>query len=281
MPRIRTIKPEFWRNRALSTLPAFTRLVAIAILNVADDDGYFEADPLLIRGDVFPYEQDYGSITVALRELSGIGYVVFRTCSEKGEIGYIPNFKKHQVINKPGKSKLKEIYENSQGIEQLPEHSGSTTVVIREGYVLEQGTGNREQEQGDSPEPLRAFPLVEEPKSKKKPKPDFSEHPLPREIDTPQMRDAWRMWCKHRKEIGHALTETQMLAQLKELVKVGEPQAIRGIEYTVSRGWQGLRYPDESEQPAAKPREKTQAEKDAILAKVRADRAKEDGRYGA
>lgn len=133
----------------------------------------------------------------------------------------------------------------------------------------------------DSPEPSRASPLVEEPKGKKKPKPDFSEHPLPKEIDTPQMRDAWRMWCKHRKEIGHALTETQMLAQLKELVKVGEPQAIRGIEYTVSRGWQGLRYPDESEQLPAKPREKTQAEKDAILAEVRARRAKEDGRDGS
>lgn len=280
MPRIRTIKPEFWRNRALSTLPAFTRLVAIAILNVADDDGYFEADPLLIRGDVFPYEQDYGSITVALRELSGIGYVVFRTCSEKGEIGYIPNFKKHQVINKPGKSKLKEMYENSQVIEQLPDHSGSATVVLREGYVLEQGTGNREKEQGDSPAPSRASLSVEEQKSKKKPKPDFSEHPLPKEIDTPKMRDAWRMWCKHRKEIGHSLTETQMMAQLKEFVQVGEPRAIRGIEFTVSRGWQGLRYPEESEQPPVK-REKTQAEKDAILAKIRADRAREDGRDGS
>lgn len=117
-------------------------------------------------------------------------------------------------------------------------------------------------------------------RGKKTPPPDFSEHPLPKEIDTPAMREAWRMWCKHRKEIGHALTETQMLAQFKELVQVGEPRAIRGIEFTVSRGWQGLRYPEECEQPPIK-REKTQAEKDAILAKVRADRAKEDGRDGS
>lgn len=146
MPRIRTIKPEFWRNRQLANLSAFTRLVAIAVLNVADDEGYFEADPALIRGDVFPYEQDYGSITVALRELSGIGYVVFRTSPEKGELGYVPNFKKHQVINKPGKSKLKEIYENSQEILQLPDDSRSATVALPEDYRLEQGTGNREKE---------------------------------------------------------------------------------------------------------------------------------------
>ena len=146
MPRIRTIKPEFWRNRQLANISAFTRLVAIAILNVADDEGYFEADPALIRGDVFPYEYDYGSITVALRELSGIGYVVFRTSSEKGELGYVPNFKKHQVINKPGRSKLKEIYEKSQEITPLQNDSRSTTVALPEHYRLEQGTGNREKE---------------------------------------------------------------------------------------------------------------------------------------
>jgi|GEM_PF-2206181 len=148
MPRIRTIKPEFWRNRQLANLSAFTRLVAIALLNVADDEGYFEADPALIRGDVFPYEHDYGSITVALRELSEIGYVAFRACPEKGEIGHIPNFKKHQVINKPGRSKLKEIYENSKEILQFSDDYGSTTGVLPDDYRLEQGTGNREQGNG-------------------------------------------------------------------------------------------------------------------------------------
>jgi len=255
-------------------------LVAIALLNVADDEGYFEADPLLIRGDVFPYQDDSGSITVALRELSGIGYVVFRTCSEKGEIGYIPNFKKHQVINKPGKSKLKEIYDNSLGIDQLPDDYGSTTGVLHESYVPEQGTGNREKEQGDSSEPSRASPVEETKTGKRKQTPDFSELELPKEIDNPQMRDAWRMWCKHRKEIKHPLTETQAIAQLKEFAKVGVIKAVQGIQYTVSRGWRGIRYPEESEQLPAPPRQKTQEEKDAQLAQIRAQRAKEDTKRG-
>lgn len=160
MPRIRTIKPEFWRNKQLAALPPFTRLVAIALLNVADDDGYFEADPALIRGDVFPYEQDYGSITVALRELSGIGYVVLRECSDKGEIGFIPNFAKHQVINKKNSSKLSRYFNNQKTAEPensekhrenkesefttvvLREDYGSATVVLREDSRPEQGTGN-------------------------------------------------------------------------------------------------------------------------------------------
>lgn len=156
MPRIRTIKPEFWRNRQLAMLPDFTRLVAIAILNLADDEGFFEADTMLIRGDVFPYLEDYGSITVALRELSDVGYVAVKPTSEKGLIGRVANFRKHQVINKPTPSKLRVFFEKTDATGQLPEDYGSTTVA------LPPGTGNREQgkEQGEGKEALP--PTLEE-----------------------------------------------------------------------------------------------------------------------
>ena len=38
MARIRTIKPEFWRDEDLSGLPAETALLAIGLLNHADDE---------------------------------------------------------------------------------------------------------------------------------------------------------------------------------------------------------------------------------------------------
>ena len=107
MPRIRTIKPEFWRNRDLAILPEFTRLLAIAVLNLADDEGYFEADARLVRGDVFPYEEDSRRTHGGLTELSRIGYITIRTSKTKGEIGRVCNFEKHQVINRPTPSKLK------------------------------------------------------------------------------------------------------------------------------------------------------------------------------
>jgi hypothetical protein len=158
MPRIRTLKPEFWRNRQLAILPEFTRLLAIALLNIADDEGYFEADPRLIRGDVFPFEEDSRSTTVGLRELSGIGYVVIREHSSKGPIGYIPTFKKHQVINKARRSQLAVLFgeatpqnagENTENPRENDDY-GSTPVVVREDYGsttggLPPGTGNREQ----------------------------------------------------------------------------------------------------------------------------------------
>lgn len=65
--RIRTLKPEFWAHETLSRLPHFTRLMAIGLLNLADDEGYFYANPILIRAALFPFVDDSGTI----RERSG------------------------------------------------------------------------------------------------------------------------------------------------------------------------------------------------------------------
>ncbi len=146
MPRIRTIKPEFWRNRQLANLSPFTRLLAIALLNVADDEGYFEADVALIRGDVFPFEKDCVNIHGGLTELSRIGYVEIREHSSKGQIGLILAFQKHQVINRPSPSKLSDFFEESAVNYRENDDSLKTHGVFIEGSLLEQGTGNREKE---------------------------------------------------------------------------------------------------------------------------------------
>ena len=152
MPRIRTIKPEFWRNKTLAQQKEFTRLLAIALLNMADDEGYFEADEALIRGDVFPFEKDCKRIHGGLTELSRIGYLAIAEHSFKGKIGLVLAFQKHQVINRPTPSKLRQSFEECQGKSGQNIDSRRTHGGLTEGSVLEreQGTGNREGEQGDS-----------------------------------------------------------------------------------------------------------------------------------
>lgn len=150
--RIRTIKPEFWKHPVYARLPDHVRLIALGLLSVADDEGYFRADPALIRSDLAPFTEDYGSITVALQKLSDTGWITLKNHPEQGTIGKVVNFRKHQVINKPSPSKLKGYYE-------LPECSGSTTVALREDYHPEQGTGIREQGAGNA---LAHLPSVEE-----------------------------------------------------------------------------------------------------------------------
>lgn len=106
--RIRTVKPSFWKSETLSTVPKEHRLLAIALLNYADDDGYFQANEALIRGECFPFDEDSTSVRLGLDDLSNIGYLVLGTTPEGQRIGRVLNFLDHQKIDKATPSKLKD-----------------------------------------------------------------------------------------------------------------------------------------------------------------------------
>lgn len=145
MGRIRTIKPEFWRNEALSELPEFAHMLAAALLNYADDEGYFNANPRLIIAECFPLREPSMDTTVALRELSRIGYVTLGKGVDGRQYGRILAFNKHQTINKPVKSKIANISiswsDYSSTTVALPHGTGNGERGSRNGEV---GTGNEE-----------------------------------------------------------------------------------------------------------------------------------------
>jgi len=105
--RIRTIKPEFWSHEEMCQLSEFTRLMAIALLNYADDDGYFMANPRLVRCALFPFEDDSKKILGSIQDLSRAGYLEIGKDSEGRDVGRIVNFLLHQRIDKPKPSKIK------------------------------------------------------------------------------------------------------------------------------------------------------------------------------
>lgn len=105
--RIRTIKPDFWLHEGLCNCSEFARLLAIALLNWADDEGYFMANPILIRGQVFPFLDDSKKIPGALLELSRVAYIQIGEDSQKRAVGRIVNFTKHQRVDKPKPSEIK------------------------------------------------------------------------------------------------------------------------------------------------------------------------------
>jgi hypothetical protein len=121
--RIRTIKPEFWTDLKVSSLSYLARLLFIGLWNLADDEGRFKSDPRILKGFIFPVDDTttVKAIAGALRELSGSTLVVLREIDGE-QYGCCPNFRKHQVINKPSKSKLPEFTEDYR----------STTVVLPE-----------------------------------------------------------------------------------------------------------------------------------------------------
>jgi hypothetical protein len=101
MARIRTIKPQFWINEELGTVPRDARLLYIGLWNIADDRGVFQWRPGQILIQLFPYDRELSPANIEewLSKLEGINDIV--KFEEDGkEFGYIPNFSKHQDIKK-------------------------------------------------------------------------------------------------------------------------------------------------------------------------------------
>jgi len=127
----------------MTKLPYDTRLLALALLNYADDHGYFYADPELVRGAVLPRE-DSSNVRRMIDELSSGGpdSWIERIKNPKfGVIGRIRNFSLHQKIDRPQPSKIQPHWDSTNDRRTIDDHS-----------PLEQGTGNREQGTGKGEE---------------------------------------------------------------------------------------------------------------------------------
>lgn len=123
--RIRTIKPEFWMHEGLCRCSEFTRLLAIALLNWSDDEGYFMANPILIRGQLFPFLDDSKMIPRSLQDLSNVGWIRLGKDDQNRDVGMVVNFAKHQRVDKPKPSEIK-------GSIEFQEQSKNHTRIIQD-----------------------------------------------------------------------------------------------------------------------------------------------------
>lgn len=143
MARIRTIKPEFWKHEALSELPEATHMLAAALLNYADDEGYFNANPALVKAECCPLREPSVSIQGSLSELSRIGYIRIGRGKDGRLYGHIVRFADHQKVNRLTPSKIKDLKVDWEGYHgALTEPSLSPHGALTEPSLLE---GNREQ----------------------------------------------------------------------------------------------------------------------------------------
>lgn len=117
--RIRTIKPSFWKSESMASICHFSRLAAIALLNFADDEGFFVCSIPVIRGELFPFEEDSTNVRRAIDELSRIGFLVTGKTEEGKSIGRVTNFLEHQRIDRAQASEiagLEVIWDDSSNI---------------------------------------------------------------------------------------------------------------------------------------------------------------------
>ena len=107
MARIRTVKPEFFRHHSLYVAEVETglplRLAYAGLWTCADRAGRFRWRPEELKLDCLPYDDvDFSRV---LDALATRGFIVRYACptrndaSTADELGAIPSWSKHQVIN--------------------------------------------------------------------------------------------------------------------------------------------------------------------------------------
>lgn len=141
MGRIRTIKPEFWKNEDLSALTESTHMMAAALLNYADDEGYFNANEKLILAECSPLREPSTKIRRTIDELSRIGYLRLGTGPDGREYGHIVKFKQHQRVDRPKPSKIKDLQ-----ITWKDSTNNRRTIDEQSTQEVEQGTGKGKEE---------------------------------------------------------------------------------------------------------------------------------------
>ncbi len=106
MPRIRTIKPEYWSSPLIGELEFDTRLLFIALWNWADDYGRGTANPRELAGFAFPHDENVTARDIR-RMLGGIRRVFgveFYTVDGR-QYYAIPTWDEHQKIDKRSKQR--------------------------------------------------------------------------------------------------------------------------------------------------------------------------------
>lgn len=106
MPRIRSIKPEFWNDEKLGQEPESIMLTFIGLWNFSDDYGTVRAHQIWLKNQIYPYKDKlridvFSTWLDRLVELEAI--ILF---TYKGEsFYYIRTFRKHQKIDRPSKAR--------------------------------------------------------------------------------------------------------------------------------------------------------------------------------
>lgn len=101
MARIRSIKPEFWDDEHIASLPMECRLFYIGCWTFADDQGVFNANPSFLKSRIFPYDDELkvSEVKAWLNKLEQLKMIIPFTHS-RDNYYVIRTFADHQVVDK-------------------------------------------------------------------------------------------------------------------------------------------------------------------------------------
>jgi hypothetical protein len=133
MARIRSAKPDYWTDPLMCSLPRDIRSTFKGIWEVcADDHGRFLADARIIKGDVWPLDDDISlkKIEAWLNVLADSGRIQLYFVHGV-RYGFVRNWLKHQRVSHPSPSRFPE-----PPSENLRSHSGAIPESLASDSVL-------------------------------------------------------------------------------------------------------------------------------------------------
>ncbi|TAL70491.1 MAG: hypothetical protein EPN82_02450 [Bacteroidetes bacterium] len=107
MARIRTIKPEHWKDEDIAKVSMQANLLYIALWNFADDSGCIRDDSDYLKSEIFAWRKDVKShhVQTWLQELKEKNFIIpFQF--KNSDYLLIRTFNEHQRIDKPQVSKI-------------------------------------------------------------------------------------------------------------------------------------------------------------------------------
>lgn len=105
-PRIRSLKPEFFRDEKVQRLPVQARLLMIGLISHADDAGRLDGDPRAIGSQVFPLDGYSATKIDAWLELICDMGMIYRYHAIGIDWIEIKGWSTHQRVNRPTESTI-------------------------------------------------------------------------------------------------------------------------------------------------------------------------------
>lgn len=222
MARIRTIKPDFFKNEELAEMPAMNRLLFIGLWTQADREGRLLDRPKRLKAEIFPY--DNYDVDKGLNQLFEAGLIIrYKTNVNISDRVLVPeqpetelaiiqiiNFLKHQKIDKANEKE-------SELPEPYPQDYKKTITSLEE-----VGEGKGKEGKGKEGESVLVFPFESE-----------------------NFKKFWNIWKEYKTQhfkfnFKTIVSEQAALKELGNLSKNNEGAAIQIIEQSIAKGWKGL-----------------------------------------
>ena len=242
MPRIRTIKPEFWTDEKIIGLDFCARLLFVGMWNFADDEGYLPNEPTRLRLQILP--ADDIDIDAILAELIDCGLVQVVSLNGDRTALWIPHFGDHQRISKPTKSRISpERSEIPATPPKSPRGKGKGKGKEGKGKGME-WNGNKRRE---IPAEIRGGDISQEnepttkPKRGRRPSVTVDDVTFADGMDSPAVRSALDDWLAHRRAIRKGYRSAESVDQLlTKWQPRGPTEFVDAVSHSIANEYQGL-----------------------------------------